>query len=245
MGWRDYVSDVGIPAGVASVVSPMLAPVGAGLGWMQHRAQGAASDAAEGERIRLQQAQAQRDANIARLREIYGIGTSQTAQTNKMSIDDAIKQYYQSLLKGGSQQAQDRYSDLTLANRQNLARRGNTGGSVEGSVKAKTLSQYLLDRQNAIAKAASQSQSLRSSLDTQRTGIESGLQSGSIANPDFSSYIANRENTLRSANANVIPAAIGQELSTAGGIFKNGMLQGAYGNQGNRIFTSGSGGTIS
>lgn len=238
-------SDIAQPAAVGNLFGGITGGVaGGGLGWMEHKAKGAANDFAQGEQMRLQQQQAQRDANIAKLREIFGIGSTHAAQNNKMSMDDMLKNYYNSLSQNGLNQADTRFADLSRTNKQNLARMGNTGGGLEASTKAKTLSQYLQDRQNALSQAGNARNALSNSLVSQRQGLEGQLSSGTVANPDFSSIIANRDNTLRSANANVIPSAIGDVLNAAGSTFGAGAKQSAYGNQGLSIFNTKSGGNI-
>lgn len=246
MGFFDSVSDIARPAAVGNLFGGVTGGLaGGGLGWMEGKARGQAEDFAQGEQMRLQQQQAQRDANIAKLREIFGIGNTHAAFANKMSLDDMLKHYYNQLAQGGLHQADAGFGDISRVNKQNLARAGSTGGGLDASTKAKSLSQYLQERQEAMAKAGTARDALSNSLTSQRQGLEGQISSGTTANPDFSSIIANRDNSLRSANANVFPSAIGDVLNTAGGIFGQGARQSAYGNQGLSIFNPHSGGQIS
>jgi hypothetical protein len=200
------------------------------------KAKDAAQEQADNEAARLAAAQAQRDANLTKLRELFGIGNTNDAATNARTLNDAIKRLYSTMASQGLRQADTGFADASRTSRQNLARVGQLGSGLEAGAKSATLSDYLRARQQAIVSAAGQRDSLRNQLTNQRMGLEQQIATGTQANPDFQSVIANRDATLSSAQRNVIPAAIGQAFTTAGNTYFNGKTQEAAGNQGLQAF---------
>ena len=230
--------------------SAILPGIGTGIGYMYDQGEQGRKDAtsaANEEADRIAAAQAQRDANIAKLRALFGIGTGADAQQNKSQIDDALNQYYQMILQQGLSQSEQGFGDANRVSRQNLARVGQLGSGLDANSQASNLSDFIRGRQKAISQAAGQRDSLSNSLTSQRMNLESGLASGTMANPDFSSFAAQRDNALSQARSNVIPSAIGGLFNQAGQTYFSGKMQEAQGNQGLSAFgfTGGSQGRIS
>lgn len=236
-----------VGTGVGTAILP---GVGTALGYQYdvgEQARDDAQGAADAEAARIAAAQAQRDANIAKLRSLFGIGTGAEAQANKGRLDDALNQYYQMVLQQGLAQTERGFGDASRTSRQNLARVGQLGSGLDADAQASNLSDFIRGRQRAISQAAGQKESLSRSLGSQRQNLESSIATGTMANPDFSSLAAQRDSTLAQARSNVAPAAIGSLFNQAGSTYFNGRVQEAQGNQGLAAFglTGGNQGRIS
>jgi hypothetical protein len=211
----------------------------AGTGYSVYSGEEAKKDAehrAKQQEGRLQQQQAERDANVGKIRETYGIGGSEAAQTNARTLADSIKQYYNSSLDANLKNADNQFAATSRTSRQNLARVGQLGSGLDVSSKAGTLGDYLKARQSAISSASSSRDKLQSSLTSQRLGYENQVSGGTLANPDFGAMSAQRDAALSQAQSNVTPSAIGNLFNTAGSTYFNGKLQEAQGNQGLSAF---------
>lgn len=211
----------------------------AGTGYSVYSGEEAKKDAqhrAKQQEGRLQAQQAERDANIGKIRETYGIGGSEAAQTNARTLADSIKQYYNSQLQTNLNNADNQFASTSRTSRQNLARVGQLGSGLDVASKSGTLGDYLKARQTAISSASSARDRLQSSLTGQRLGYENQISGGTLANPDFGAVSAQRDAALSQAQSNVTPAAIGNLFNTAGSTYFNGRLQEAQGNQGLSAF---------
>lgn len=225
---------------IGTIASPGIGTV-IGYGMDQGRqAKRQAQEQADNQESRIAAAQAQRDANITKLKELFGIGSTTEATTNARTLNDAINKYYKLQSTQNLRQADTGFESASRIGRQNLARVGQLGGGLEAGAKAATLSDYLRTRQKAIASAAGQRDALRNRLTSQRLGLEQQISTGQTANPDFQNVIANRDAELSSAQSNVVPAAIGNAFTTAGSTYFQGRQQEAMGNQGMQAFGLGS-----
>lgn len=196
------------------------------------------------ETLAREQAEKQRRTdNVAAIRSAYGIGGDASAAGNRASIDEAIRQYYRETLQKNLTQANEGYAGASRVSRQNLARAGQLGSSLDSGAQAGNLSDYLRARQNALAQAQRARAGLQSSLDSQRLGLESQASSGTLANPDIGSIGANRDALLAHAQSSITPAAIGDLFRTAGETYYQGRVAGAEGAQGLRAFNLGAGGS--
>lgn len=221
---------------------------GYGLVDQPYAAQQASEQALADEEARVAEAIARRDANIAQLRGLFGVGDGADAKNNARTLADAVNNYYQQYLRQNLGQAEQGFAGASRVSRQNLARVGQLGSGLDAGAQSSNLADFLRARQRAIAGAAGARDSLTSSLTSQRLGLENQLASGSQANPDFSAMAAQRDNTLQQAQRNIIPAALGDLFTQAGNVYFQGLTQGAQGNQGLQAFgvgSNGSGGRIS
>jgi hypothetical protein len=207
-----------------------------GILYPGRKAKRSAEEEADAQARALQDAQNMRNANIAKLRELFGIGDTAAASSNAQTLNDAIKRLYATMASQGLRQADSGFADASRTSRQNLARVGQLGSGLEANAKSATLSDYLRARQKAITNAAGQRDSLRNQLNSQRMGLEQQIATGQVANPDFQSIIANRDASLSAARSNVVPSAIGQGLTVAGNAYFTGKTQEAQGNQGLNVF---------
>lgn len=185
---------------------------------------------------RQRRIEAERAANIGKIREQYGIGDSELAQTNQRTIADAINQYYQSILQQNTNSANQQFATSSRTSRQNLARIGQLGGGLDSAARSGTLADFLRSRQQALASAGSARDALKGNLDTQRLGYENAVSGGTVANPDFNAIATQRQNALSQAKSNILPRAVGDLFTTAGNTYFNGRMQEAQGNQGLQAF---------
>jgi hypothetical protein len=221
----------------ALIASALVAAAGTGYGVYEgEQAKNSAKNRADAEANRLRQQQAGRDANIAKIREAYGVGGTETAQTNARSLADRINQYYQSQLDTNLKATDDQFANTSRTSRQNLARVGQLGSGLDSSNRSGNLADYLRARSNAVSTAASKKDQLANSLTSQRLSYENQVSGGTTANPDFGAISAQRDSTLSQAQSQVAPAAIGNLFNTAGSTYFTGKQQEAQGNQGLQAF---------
>lgn len=235
-----------------TILGSTLGPVGGLIGYSMvdqpRQMQQEAQDAADEEQRRVEAAIAQRNANVAQLRGLFGVGDSAEAKANQQSIAEAINRYYQQYLQQGLGEAERGFSTTSRTSRQNLARVGQLGSGLDASAQQGTLSDFIRARQRAISGAASAKNSLTSSLTSQRLGLENQIASGTQANPDFGAYAAQRDSTLSQAQNNIVPQQLGNMFSAAGQAYFQGRQQEAMGNQGLQAFgfsNNGSSGRVS
>lgn len=224
-----------IGTGIGTVALPGIGTV-MGLQYDQgQEAQHQAEQQVADEEARQRGIIAERNANIAKIREAFGIGTSATAQDNATRLADTINQYYNDYLKQNLHTVDDQYAAASRTSRQNLARVGQLGSGLDTANRSTTLSDYLRGRQQAVSKAASAKDSLSASLANQRLGFENQIAGGG-ANPDFAG-VANQQQALLSSAQSSIPSnAIGNLFSVAGQTYMQGQQQQALGNQGLSAF---------
>jgi hypothetical protein len=221
----------------ALIASALVAAAGTGYGvYSGEQAKNAAKNRADAEANRLKDQQAGRDANIAKIRESFGVGTSAEAQGNARTLADRINQFYQNQLSSNLKASDDQYASTSRTSRQNLARVGQLGSGLDTSNKSGNLADYLRSRSNAVASAAGSRDRLTNSLTNQRLGYENQVSGGTVANPDFGAISASRDATLSQAQGQVAPAAVGNLFNTAGSTYFNGKVQEAQGNQGLQAF---------
>jgi hypothetical protein len=253
MGWGDFVGDIkeSVKPYAGTLAGTLVAPgvgtlVGYGMVDQPRAQQQDAEDALASEQDRISDAIARRNANIAQLRSLFGVGDSSDAKVNARSIADAISNYYQQYLRQNLSQAEQGFAGSSRVSRQNLARVGQLGSGLDAGAQSSNLADFLRARQRAIAGASSARDNLTSSLTSQRLGLEGQVASGSQANPDFAAFAAQRDNTLQQAQKNIIPAAIGDLFTNAGQAYFTGRTQEAQGNQGLQAFnfTGGTGGRV-
>lgn len=202
----------------------------------EHDAKKAAEKQAGEAEQRQRAIEAERAANIGKIREQYGIGDSALAQTNQRSISDAINEYYRSILTSQVNNANQQFATSSRTSRQNLARIGQLGGGLDSAARSGTLADFLRARQDALAQASRGRDALKSNLDTQRLGYENAVSGGTVAAPDFNAIATARQGALSQAQSNIIPRAVGDLFTTAGNTYFNGRLQEAQGNQGLSAF---------
>lgn len=243
MGWGDFVSDIrdDVRPYVGSAVGTLVLPglgtlLGYGLVDQPYQQQQDAEEALSAEKQRIADAIARRNANIAQLRGLFGVGDSADAKNHARTIADAVNNYYQQYLRNNLRQAEQGFAGASRVSRQNLARVGQLGSGLDAGAQSSNLADFLRARQRAITSAASARDGLTSSLTSQRLGLESQIASGSQANPDFAAYAAQRDNTLQQAQKNIIPAALGDLFTQAGQTYFMGRTQEAWGNQGLKAF---------
>lgn len=194
-----------------------------------------AQDQVDAETARQQGIINERNANIDKIREAFGIGSSTTAHDNATRLGDTINQYYNDYLSQNLHSVDDQYAAASRTSRQNLARVGQLGSGLDSANRSTTLADYLRGRQEAVAKAGSAKDSLSASLANQRMGFENQI-SGGGANPDFAG-VANQQQALLSSAQSAIPSnAIGNLFSIAGQTYMQGAQQQAAGNQGLSAF---------
>jgi len=182
-----------------------------------------------------------RDDNIRSLNEAYGIGDSEIAQKNKGGIAQSLQSYYDNILQSGMDEADSNFSQTSKKTRQNIARAGQAGGSIDAQAQSGGLADYMRGRNQAISRARDARTGIQTGLDNQRMSHERAIQGNPSANPNFSSVALERESILNQARGQIAPAAIGNLLRVAGDTYTNGVAQGANGNQGLDAFTSTSG----
>jgi len=221
----------------ALAVSALVAAAGTGYGiYSSEQAKSEAKNRASQEEDRLRTQQAGRDANIEKIREAFGVGSTDAAQTNSRSLADRINQYYQSQLDTNLKATDNQFANTSRTSRQNLARVGQLGSGLDTSNQAGNLADYLKARSNAVSTAASAKDRLSNTLTSQRLNYENQVSGGTNANPDFGAISAARDSTLSQAQSQVAPAALGNLFNTAGSTYFNGRLQEAQGNQGMQAF---------
>lgn len=221
----------------ALIASALIAAAGTGYGaYSSEQARKDAKRRAGAQEDRLRQQEAERNANLGKVREAYGIGGTAAAQTNARTLADAINSYYQTSLSNNLREADNQYAGASRTSRQNLARVGQLGSGLDTASRSGTLSDYLKARQAAISTAGSSRDRLQNSLTSQRMGFENQISGGTMANPDFGAISAQRDATLAQAQSNVAPAALGSLFKTAGNTYFQGRIQEAQGNQGLQAF---------
>lgn len=220
----------------AIIASALVAAAGTGYSVSaQHDAQASADNKARAEKRRLAGITAQRNDNLSRVREAYGIGNSQAAQGNAKTLADSIDQYYHDALTTNLQGVDDQYSSASRTSRQNLARVGQLGSGLDTSSKSGNLADFIRGRQTAVAKAAAARDSLQGRLGSQRLNLESSITAGG-ANPDFGTIASQQRGLLDQARSEVTPAAVGNLFDVAGASYFGGRQQEAQGNQGLQAF---------
>ena len=221
----------------AAVSAAVIAAAGTGYSvYSGEQAKRSAKDKADAEGQRLQQEQASRDANIGQVREAYGIGSTGTAQDNAKKLTDSINEYYNNYLTNSLRSVDDQYAGASRTSRQNLARVGQLGSSLDTTSRSGNLADYLRGRQQAVASAATAKDSLSNQLTNQRVGLESQISGGTVANPDLSGVAAQQQASISQAQSQIPANAIGSLFNTAGSTYFNGATQGALGNQGLAAF---------
>jgi hypothetical protein len=205
-----------------------------------------AKDRAQEAENRQRAIEAERAANIGKIREQYGIGDSELAKTNQRTIADAINQYYQSLLQQNTNSANQQFATASRTSRQNLARIGQMGGGLDSAARSGTLADFLRARQDALTQASSARDAFKGNIDSQRLGYENAVSGGTVATPDFNAIQSQRSNLLKQAQGNIIPQMVGNLFTTAGNTYFNAKMQEAQGNQGLQAFnfTNSNGGRI-
>lgn len=234
-------------AEAALIASAVIAAAGTGYSISaQHDAQASAENKARAEQRRIRDIGRARDANLAKVREAYGIGQSSTAQGNAKSLADSIDEYYRDSLNANLKGVDDQFANVSRTSRQNLARVGQLGSSLDSSTKSGNLADFIRGRQTAVSKAAAARDSLSGQLSNQRLNLENSITAGG-ANPDFAAIASQQRGVLDQAKSSVAPAAIGNLFNVAGSTYFTGRQQEAEGNQGLQAFgfTSSNGGRIS
>jgi hypothetical protein len=250
MGWGSFVSDIkdDVKPWAGTAIGTLVAPglgtlLGYGMVDQPRAAQRDAEEALGNEQQRIADAIARRNANIAQLRGLFGVGDSADAKNHARTIADAVNNYYQQYLRNNLRQAEQGFAGASRVSRQNLARVGQLGSGLDAGAQSSNLADFLRARQRAITSASSARDGLTASLTSQRLGLENQIGSGSQANPDFAAYAAQRDNTLQQAQKNIIPAALGDLFTNAGQAYFMGRTQEAQGNQGLQAFGLSGGGT--
>lgn len=225
--------------GVAEVLIASAVIAAAGTGYAVYSGEEAKKDAkkrAKAEESRLLEQQAVRNGYINQVREAYGIGTSGTAQGNAKKLSDSINEYYNKYLANSLRTVDDQYAGASRTSRQNLARVGQLGSSLDTASRSENLADFLRGRQQAVASAASAKDRLSSQLASQRMGLEGQISGGTIANPDLPGIAAQQQAAINSAQSQIAPQAIGSLFNQAGSTYFNGTVQDAMGNQGLAAF---------
>lgn len=176
-----------------------------------------------------------RQDQIARIREAFGMGTSATAQENATRLADTINEYYNNYLSQNLRTVDDQYAGASRTSRQNLARVGQLGSGLDSANKSTTLADYLRGRQTAVSKAAAAKDALSASLSNQRLSFEN-LISGGGAAPDLAGVANQQKALLTQAQTNIPSNAVGDLFKVAGNTYYNGAIQQAQGNQGLSAF---------
>jgi hypothetical protein len=201
-----------------------------------HEAQNTAERHAKAEADRLQGIQNDRNANIAKVDAAYGVGTSPEAQKNASTLADSINNYYNDYLSNSLKSVDNQYAGVSRTSRQNLARTGQLGSSLDTGAQSSNLADFLRGRQQAVASAASAKSNLASQLSQQRINLDNQISGGTVANPDVASLAGQQQSVIRSAQSQIAPNAIGSLFNTAGSTYFNGQTQSAQGNQGLQAF---------
>lgn len=211
----------------------------AGTGYSAYSSEQARKDArgrTKAEEARLREQQAARDANIGQVREAYGVGSSATAQANAKTLSDSINEYYNNYLSNSLRTVDDQYAGASRTSRQNLARVGQLGSSLDTASRSGNLADYLRGRQQAVASAATAKDNLAAQLTSQRIGLENQISGGTVANPDLTGVASQQQAAIKSAQSQIPASAIGSLFNTAGSTYFNGTVQDAMGNQGLAAF---------
>lgn len=239
MGWGHIQDIVDNHAG-AAVGTAALPGVGTLLGDSMYdqprEAAQAAHDADVAEQQRRDRAIQLRDANLTKLRSLFGIGNDADAAKHAGTIAEFLRTYYQGVLQQGLGQSEQAFADTSRTSRQNLARVGQLDSGLDAGAQSSNLADFIRARQRAISGAASARDALSGQLTTKRLGLESQISGGQMANPDFGSIAADRNLTLSQAQQNIPNQAIGDLFNTAGSTYFNGRVQEAQGNQGLQAF---------
>ena len=179
------------------------------------------------------------------MRENYGIGSSSQAVGNRNRIENDLNQMFRNTANVGMSNADQTYATQAAANRQNAARSGLLGSSQDSQAQGGNLANYLRNRRVAVANASGMRQNARNQLNSQRIGLEQGVQSGTIANPNFQNIAMQQQQALNAQQANIVPGMIGAGLNMAGNIYSQHQYQRGRGNRGFSFGGgSNSGGTI-
>lgn len=204
-----------------------------------HQMRGDAKAAAGKEEARVLLAQQQRDKNLGTVREAYGVGNTATAKNNARTLAQSVQDYYQQYLGNSLRTADDQYAASSRTSRQNLARVGQLGSSLDASSRSGTLSDYLRARQKAVSAAGDAKNSLQNSLTAQRLSLENQINGGTMTSPDTAAMLAQQRAAINSAQSQIAPTALGSLFNTAGNTYFQGKTQEAYGNQGLQAFNLG------
>lgn len=185
---------------------------------------------------RVRREQERRNGYLAQIRDLFGVGTGEKSGENGRRLADALRQYYQDSLQSNLGAVNQGYGAASRVSRQNLARAGQLGSSLDTQSKSSNLSDYLRGRQSAVQRAAQQKSGLAASLERMRTGLENGVSSGSLTNPDFTNIANEQLSLLESARKNVQPQVVGNLFRQAGAGYYNGRVQEGSGNRGLQSF---------
>jgi len=200
-----------------------------------------AEEQAKVEAARVQKEQDRRNEYIGKIRDIFGVGTGADSAGNHKRLSDALNRYYQDNLRSNLGSVTQGYSGASRVSRQNLARAGQLGSSLDSQSRSGNLADFLRGRQQSIQQAGKVKQDLASSLERMRTGLESNVSNGSLTNPDFTNIANEQSRLLESARSNVQPAVIGSLFRQAGSNYYNGRVQEGQGNRGLQSFGIGGG----
>jgi DNA-binding transcriptional MerR regulator len=190
---------------------------------------------------RVRQEQARRDQYISRIRDLFGVGTGADSETNSARLSQMLDQFYRDALETNLSGVNKGYSGASRVSRQNLARAGQLGSSLDASTRGGNLAEFLRQRQASVQRAAQQKSDLASSLASLRTGLEGQVSSGSLTNPDFTSLANQQLSLVEQARSNLVPQAVGNAFRQAGDTYFNGRVQEAQGNRGLQVFGMGGG----
>lgn len=201
-----------------------------------------ASREAEAEKARIQQEQDRRNGYVSQIADLFGKGTGATSAANGQHLSDALSQYYRDALSGNLNSVTQGYSGASRVSRQNLARAGQLGSSLDTSAQAGNLADFLRGRQRSVQDAAQKKSDLQSALEGLRVNLTNSVSSGSMTNPDFSALATQQSNIINQARTNLVPNQVGQVFRQAGDTYYNGRQAQAQGNQGLQSFGFGGGG---
>lgn len=183
--------------------------------------------------------QARIGSNLDQLDSLYGVGDSAEAKSNAAGINNWLDSYQHDVLDQSNHQLDSMKMDSALGDRQQLASQGLLGGTVDAQAQRKQLSDYVTGRQRAVASAGGARQDLETQLRNQRVGLERDISSGVNASPNWSDISAGQHTALDSASRNIIPTAIGDTLTNAGGAYQQNQV--ALGSGGRGFSWGGSG----
>lgn len=208
----------------------------------QHEMQNTAQRASATADRQAEQLTQHRQGAVNQIRDLYGVGSDPTAKQNASDLAGKINDYYNAQLTNNLKGTEDQFSNASRVSRQNLARTGQLGSSLDASSQSSNLADFIRSRQNAVSQAAASKSTLESQLTNQRLGLEGQINTGAMSNPDYGSIVNQQQSVLNQAQSQIAPNAAANLFNIAGNTYFQGAQQSALGNQGLGAFWGGSGG---
>ncbi len=162
------------------------------------------------------------DASIQRLRAEYGMDPGEggdedlrkIAADAKGRIDEYTRRFSADYSDAANAQVQDLYQTAARTSRQQMARQGLVGGSVDAQAARDNISNLVAERQKVVQQTKAQTAAARSSLDRQRQALEQQVLGG--LDPSWAQLPTSQSSAIIEAMNQNVMSGIGDSLRVGG-----------------------------